>query len=278
MVFNANVPPSEYERMRAPFQEGTFPYPVKYGYTNVGLVTQGPDNWIGKTVFSLFPHQTVFTIPASAVTAVPQDVPASRAILAANMETAVNTLWDAQPSIGDKISVIGAGVVGSLIAWLAAQIPGTDVELVDIDHRRSTLAGHLNLTFRAPEDASPERDLIINASANEAGLNTALRCAGFEATIVEVSWYGNTPVTIPLGEAFHSRRLNIRSSQVGHIANPQRSRWDYKRRLELALSLLKHNCLDHLISGESMFEDLPSTLLTITDKNADVLCHRIVYD
>ncbi len=278
MVFNANVPPSEHERMRAPFQEGSFPYPVKYGYTNVGLVTHGPDNWIGKTVFSLFPHQTVFAIPVSAVTAVPQDVPASRAILAANMETAVNTLWDAQPSIGDKISVIGAGVVGSLIAWLAAQIPGTDVELVDVNHRRETLAAHLNVTFKAPEDASPERDLIINASANEAGLNTALRCAGFEATIVEVSWYGNTPVTIPLGEAFHSRRLNIRSSQVGHIANPQRSRWDYKRRLELALSLLKHNCLDHLVSGESKFEDLPSTLLTITDKNADVLCHRIVYD
>ena len=169
-------------------------------------------------------------------------------------------------------------MVGSLIAWLAARIPGTDVELVDVNHRRETLAAHLNLTFRAPEDASQERDLIINASANEAGLNTALRCAGFEATIVEVSWYGNTPVTISLGEAFHSRRLNIRSSQVGHIANSQRSRWDYKRRLALAIDLLKHDCLDHLISGESKFEDLPSTLLTITDKNADVLCHRIVYD
>lgn len=278
MVFNANVPPGEYERMRAPFQDGDFPYPVKYGYTNVGLVTQGPDNWVGKTVFSLFPHQTYFAIPESAAMPVPHDVPANRAVLTANMETAVNTLWDAQPAIGDKISVIGAGVVGSLIAWLAAQIPGTDVELVDVNPRRATLAGHLNIRFSAPEDASRERDLIINASANEAGLNTALRCAGFEATIVEVSWYGNTPVNISLGEAFHSRRLNIRSSQVGHIANSQRSRWDYKRRLALAIDLLKYDCLDHLISGESKFEDLPSTLPTVTDRNADVLCHRIVYD
>lgn len=264
--------------MRAPFQDGEFPYPVKYGYGNVGLVTHGPSDWVGKTVFSLFPHQTYFSIPVNAAMAVPDDVPANRAILAANMETAVNTLWDAQPAIGDKISVIGAGVVGSLIAWLAGQIPGTEVELIDVNHQRAELAGQLNVNFRKPEDASLERDLIINASANEAGLNTALHCAGFEATIVEVSWYGNTPVTISLGEAFHSRRLNIRCSQVGHIANSQRSRWDYKRRLKLALSLLKHDCLDHLISGESKFEDLPGTLLTITDKKADVLCHRIVYD
>lgn len=264
--------------MQAPFQEGEFPYPVKYGYSNVGIVTNGPDNWLGKTVFCLYPHQTHYAVPFDAVTEVPHTVPAKRAILAANMETAVNALWDAKPAIGDKITVIGAGVLGSLIAWLAAQIPGTDVELVDINEQRAKLASHLNVKFNLPESASLQRDLLINTSASEAGLQAALRCSGFEAKIVEVSWYGSTPVSVPLGSDFHSQRLQIRSSQVGHIALSQRARWDYKRRLALALRLLENDVLDQLISCESKFEDLPETLLAITEKNAEVLCHRVVYE
>ncbi len=277
LIYNNEVPASEFDRMRAPFQEGDFPFPVKYGYSNVGCVQSGPTEWLGKTVFCLFPHQTHYCVPASALTLVPECVPAKRAILAANMETAVNALWDSNPSVGDKITVVGAGVVGSLIGWLAAKIPGTHVELVDINDERATLAHSFGLHFKRPENASTQRDLVIHASASEAGLQTALACAGFEATIVEVSWYGTKHVSIPLGGIFHSQRLTLKSSQVGQIANSQRSRWNYKRRMTLAISLLDNECLDRLVSGENHFSELPDTLSKVTLADSNTLCHCINY-
>ena len=114
LVFRGGVPESQYAAMRAPFQEGDFPGPVKYGYLNVGLVEAGPHDLVGRTVFCLYPHQTAYVVPAEAVTVVPDDVPARRAVLAGAVETAVNALWDARPLLGDRVAVVGAGMVGLL--------------------------------------------------------------------------------------------------------------------------------------------------------------------
>jgi len=278
IVFNNAVPSSESQRMRAPFQEGDFPAPVKYGYINVGRVEEGPDSLCGRSVFCLYPHQTQYIVPSSAITLLPPEIPAERAVLTANLETAVNALWDASASIGDRITVIGAGVVGCLVGWLAAGIPGCDVELIDVNPERKSVCQALGLNFSLPDNAQNDRDLLIHTSATQSGLATALNLAAFEATILELSWYGDQSISIPLGGTFHSKRLQLRSSQVGQIAQSQRSRWDYKRRLMLALSLLKEDSLDNLISGESAFSDLPETYHYLFTKGRHSLCHRIKYD
>lgn len=277
LVFAGKVPVSEYSRMRAPFQEGEFPYPVKYGYISIGHVESGHGALIGKTVFCLYPHQNQYNVPVSAVTVLPDYVPAERAVLTANMETAINALWDAQPSIGDRISVVGAGVVGSLVAYLAARIPGCNVQLIDINTQREKIAKALETPFLAPEKAQTDQDIVIHCSATEKGLNTALELAGFEATVIELSWFGDRTATINLGGAFHSQRLQIKGSQVGHIASPQRARWSYQRRLQLALSRLQDPVLDCLISGESHFSDLPDTLKELSSPGNTSLCQRIAY-
>ncbi|WP_110668129.1 zinc-dependent alcohol dehydrogenase [Salinicola halophilus] len=277
LVFNGGVPPSEYQRMRAPFQSGEFPGPVKYGYSNVGVVEQGAHDWHGRYVYCLYPHQTHYCVPAEAVIPLPANVAPHRAVLGANMETALNALWDAAPGVGDRISVVGAGVVGALVAWLCGRIPGTTVQLIDIDARKPPLGEALGVDFRTPEDAAAEQDLVIHASASDAGLATALRIAGFEATVLELSWYGSRPVSVPLGEAFHANRLTLRSSQVGSVSPGHRPRWDHKRRLTLALSLLSDDALDVLISGESHFRDLPATFERLTREDDATLCERIRY-
>jgi len=276
-VFLGRVPPGEQDRMRAPFQEGDFPAPVKYGYANVGLVEHGPSALVGRTVFALYPHQTRFIVPASAVHVLPDDVPAARAILAANLETAVNGLWDAEARAGSRLTVIGAGVVGCLVAWLAGRLQGCDVELVDPNPAREPIARALGVGFAAPETARGNADLIIHASGAPEGLARALDLAAFEATILEMSWFGDRIVPLPLGGAFHSQRLTIRASQVGHVAPSHRADWDHRRRLAFALSLASDPALDALITGESPFETLPSVMAHLAEGPPDTLCHRIRY-
>jgi 2-desacetyl-2-hydroxyethyl bacteriochlorophyllide A dehydrogenase len=277
LVFTGDVPAAEWQRMRAPFQEGDFPAPVKYGYCNVGLVEQGPDGLAGRTVFTLFPHQTHFVVPASAVHVVPHDVPAERAVLAANMETALNGVWDAAVKPGDRVVVIGAGTVGCLVAWLAGRIPGCEVSLVDVNASRAVVARTLGVSFAQPADVQPDADVVVHASGSPEGLALALRVAAFEAMVIEMSWYGTRQVALPLGESFHSRRLTLRSSQVGHVAASQRARWDYRRRMRLALSLLASPALDALVSGESEFDELPQVMHALATGAMGALCHRIRY-
>ena len=278
LVFRGEVPPSQYQAMRAPFQEGTLPGPVKYGYCSVGEVLEGPDTLAGQTVFCLYPHQDVYVVPASAVTPVPDLLPPGRAVLAANMETAINAVWDARPSVGDRVVVIGAGVVGLLIAWLCRQIPGTDVTVVDINPSKGAVAGMLDLSFLTAPPAGADADVVMHASGRPEGLRSALAVAGMEATIVEVSWYGSRSVPLPLGEAFHSRRLTLRSSQVGHLDPARTPRWTHARRMTLALDLLRHERLDALITGESRFEELPVVMTRLSHDPGDTLCHRISYE
>jgi threonine dehydrogenase-like Zn-dependent dehydrogenase len=277
LVLAGRVPPSEYGRMRAPFMGGRFPFPVKYGYAVVGRVEQGPAELEGRVVFALHPHQSRFTLPAEAVVPVPENVPPARAVLAANMETALNAVWDAAPGPADRITVIGAGVVGACVAWLCGRLPGARVTLVDVEPSRAELARTLGVGFSAPEEAPENCDLVVHASAMAAGLATALRLAGEEATVLELSWYGSDEVSVPLGGAFHSRRLKLVSSQVGKVASSHRARWTHARRLAAALELLAEPALDALIAPAVKFDELPARLPDILAPESGILCQLVEY-
>lgn len=276
LVWRGGVPPAERARMRAPLQGGSFPFPVKYGYAAVGTVREGPDDLVGRAVFVLHPHQDLFAAPADMAVPLPPGVPPGRAVLGANMETALNVVWDAGALPGDRIVVVGAGVVGALVGWLCARLPGAEVTLVDVDPGKAAVAAALGCGFAAPEAAPGDCDLVVHASASGEGLATALGAAGLEATVVEASWYGDRPPVVGLGGAFHSRRLRLVSSQVGLVPTGRRARWSNRRRLEAALALLADPALDVLIDGETAFADLPARYGSILER-AGTLCHRVWY-
>ncbi|MEV6693668.1 dehydrogenase [Micromonospora sp. NPDC051196] len=278
LVFAGKVPASQYATMRAPFQDGDFPAPVKYGYLSVGEVEQGPAHLRGRTVFCLYPHQSAYVVPADAVTVVPEQVPASRAVLAGTVETAVNALWDAPPLLGDRVTVVGGGMVGCAVAALLARFPGVAVELVDTDPTRAEVAAALGVDFAAPEAATGGRDLVVHASASGAGLQRGLDLLAAEGTLLELSWYGDRPVQLSLGAAFHSGRLTIRSSQVGMVAPVRRNSRGYADRLALALDLLADPVFDALITGRSAFAELPDVLARLSAGSLPALCHLITYD
>ncbi len=325
LIFNGQVAKSEWERMRAPLQDGAFPFPVKYGYCATGVVEDGPNALVGRTVFCLHPHQDLFVAPIDMLAPVPDAVPARRATLAANMETALNAHWDAGTGPGDRIAVVGAGVVGLLVAHLAARIPGTEVTVYDVDETRRPLVEALGARFaRSPattRSASPSApaspppggqasgvgtnnavgrqasvaadvpagdtppgnqshgdcDVVFHASVSAAGLQTAIDLAGMEATIVELSWYGDKAVSVGLGGAFHSRRLRLVASQVGQVSPARRPRWSYRRRLDAALALLTDPALDALVAEEIAFEDTPKRLPQILAPGAGGLAPVIRY-
>ena len=276
LVFQGRVPPSEWARMRCPFQEGAFPGPVKYGYSLVGQVESGPEQ--GRWAFALHPHQDGCRLPREAVHWLPDGLPPRRAVLAANMETAVNALWDGGVRVGDHVTVVGGGVVGLLVAYLSARIAGTRVSLVDTNPAREALARHLGLIWAGDDAESAwEADVVFHASGAPEGLAAALDCAGFEARVVELSWYGDRPVTLPLGEAFHARRLAICASQVGHVAASRRARWSPGRRLALALDMLRDPVLDHLLEPDWPFADAPRALARVCGEPG-ALCQVLRYD
>ncbi|WP_374316109.1 zinc-binding alcohol dehydrogenase [Microbacterium sp.] len=275
IVFRGKVPATERERMRAPFQEGDFPAPVKYGYLNVGVVEQGPEELVGRTVFTLYPHQSAFVVPASAVAVVPEGVPPRRAVLAGAVETAVNILWDAAPLVGDRISVVGAGMIGCAVARLARGIPGVEVALVDVDATKAEAAENLGVAFASPGTALGDRHLVIDTSGSAEGLQLAIDTAAIEGEVVEASWFGDRAVSVNLGGAFHSRRLTVRSSQVGMVSPRRRATRSTGDRLALALDLLRDPVFDVLLTGESSWRDLPDVMAAIADGSAPGLCHTI---
>jgi hypothetical protein len=277
LVFGGRVPQSEWVRMRCPFQSGDFPFPVKYGYAAVGIVEDGPPERLGQRVFCLHPHQTRFTLPAAAAVPVPDAVPTRRAVLAAQIETALNASWDAAPRIGDRIAVVGGGAIGCLTAWLCARLPGTEVTLIDLDPARATVAAALGVAFASTAAAPQGCDLVFHASGSGEGLALALSLAGFEAEVIELSWYGDAAVTVPLGGAFHSQRLSLRASQVGTVAPARRARWSHARRLALALSLAADPSLDALVEASTPFDHLPEALPAILGRPG-ALFHRVTYE
>jgi threonine dehydrogenase-like Zn-dependent dehydrogenase len=278
LVFTGRVPVDQYDLMRAPFQDGSFPGPVKYGYLNVGVVEDGPPALLGRVVFCLYPHQTRYRVPADAVSVVADGVPPRRAVLAGTVETAVNALWDVPPLLGDDVAVVGAGMVGCCVARLLARFPGVRVTLVDVDASRADVAERLGVEFATPDAARGGRDLVVHASATSAGLQRALSLLAPEGSVVELSWYGDAPVSVHLGGAFHSGRLSIRASQVGRVAPARRSSRSLADRRALALDLLHDEAFDALLSGESAFAELPDVLPKVADGSLPALCHTIAYD
>jgi len=277
LVFRGGVPASQYAAMRAPFQDGDFPGPVKYGYLNVGVVEIGPPELRGRTVFCLFPHQTAYVVPAQAVVVVPDDVPPARAVLAGTVETAVNALWDAAPLLGDRITVVGAGMVGCCVARLLARFPGVRITLVDVDAARGDVAAALGVDFALPADAADGCDLVLHTSATSAGLQHSLDLLAPEGTVIDLSWYGDSEIRLWLGGAFHSKRLGIRASQVGVVAPARRGRRTAAERLALALDLLRDPAFDAVITGASRFEELPEVMARLAGGSLPALCHTLTY-
>ena len=278
LVFRGGVPDDLRASMRAPYQDGDFPGPVKYGYLNVGVVEQGPAALVGRTVFSLYPHQSAFVVPADAVTMVPDEVPAERAVLAGTVETALNALWDAAPLVGDRVAVVGAGMVGCCVARLLARIPEVEVTLVDVEPARATTAAALGVGFAAPDEAPGDRDLVFHTSATSAGLQLSLDLLVAEGTVTDLSWYGDTQVQLALGGRFHSDRLGLRASQVGTVAAARRGRRTPAQRLSLALDLLRDPAFDALLTGSSKFEELPQVMADLASGRLPALCHTLTYE
>jgi threonine dehydrogenase-like Zn-dependent dehydrogenase len=278
LVFRGGVPAGQYAAMRAPFQEGDFPGPVKYGYLNVGAVEEGPAELRGRTVFCLYPHQTAYVVPAGAVAIVPEGVPPARAVLTGTVETAVNALWDAGPLIGDRVAVVGAGMVGCCVARVLSRFPAVQVTLVDVDPSRSAVAAALDLEFALAKDALDACDLVVHTSATSAGLQRSLDLLAPEGTVIDLSWYGDSEVRLSLGGAFHSRRLGIRASQVGTLSPARAARRSASDRLALALDLLHDPAFDALITGRSRFEELPDVMAQLAAGTLPALCHTITYD
>jgi threonine dehydrogenase-like Zn-dependent dehydrogenase len=279
-VFRGAVPQDQYAVMRAPHQEGDFPAPVKYGYLSVGVVEAGAPAFVGRTVFCLHPHQTAYVVPAGSVVVVPEDVPPRRAVLAGTVETAVNALWDARPLVGDRVAVVGAGMVGCCVARLLSRFPGTRVTLVDVDPSRATVADRLGVDYARPADigsAAGEHDLVVHTSATGAGLQLSLDLLAPEGLVLELSWYGDSKVELSLGGSFHSSRLSVRASQVGSVAAARRSRYTHAARLALAVDLLRDPAFDALFTGESPFDELPDVMRRLADRTLPAICHTITY-
>jgi threonine dehydrogenase-like Zn-dependent dehydrogenase len=277
LVFRGRVPPSQYAAMRAPYQEGDFPGPVKYGYLSVGLVEEGPAELRGRTVFCLYPHQTAYVVPAGAVAVVPRDVPPARAVLAGAVETAVNALWDAGPLLGDRVTIVGAGMIGCCVARLLSRFPGVQVELVDVDADKADVAAMLGIDFALPADAADGRDLVVHASATSAGLQRSLELLAAEGMVIDLSWYGDSEVRLSLGGAFHARRLGIRASQVSALSPARSGRRTTADRLALALDLLRDPAFDALLTGQSSFNELPDVMARLAEGSLPALCHTITY-
>jgi NADPH:quinone reductase-like Zn-dependent oxidoreductase len=277
LVAAGAIPTSEFTTMRAPFMGGQFPFPVKYGYAMVGRIEGGPPDLEDRLVFSLHPHQSAFLVPRDAVHLLPEAVPPRRAVLAANMETALNAVWDAAPGPADRIAIVGAGVVGTLVARLCAALPGAQVTLVDVVGHRETLARRFGVGFALAEGAPRDCDVVFHASGTAQGLATALSLAGDEALVLELSWFGSHPVAVPLGAAFHSRRLRLIASQVGRVSASRRSRWAPRRRLDAALALLADPVYDALIEPAIAWHELPGRLPDVLAPVGGVLCQVIDY-
>ena len=277
LVFNGRVPKSEFARMRCPHQVGDFPAPLKYGYANVGRVVAGAPGLLGQSVFCLFPHQTAYVVPAAEVVPLPPGVTPERAVLAANLETAVNAIWDGVPRLGDRVSIVGVGVLGALVAYLVRHVAAVAVELVDRRPERNDVARAFGTSFAPPESAEGERDLVFHASGTAEGLRTALSLAGKEGVVVELSWFGDADPSVPLGGSFHSQRLTLRGSQVGSLSPNARPRFTRRSRLELALSLCSDPALDVLFSSESTLDELPQAMPRLSAPDSGALCHRVRY-
>nr|NLD41214.1 zinc-binding alcohol dehydrogenase [Actinomycetales bacterium] len=278
LVHRHEIPREIIAEMRGPHQAGDLPGPVKYGYLTVGVVEEGPEHLLGQRVFCLHPHQDRFVVPAADVVPIPHNVPTSRAILAGTVETAVNALWDAGPRIGDRVAVVGAGMIGLGVALLLQRHPLARLQVVETSESRRALLRELGLDAVTPDEAEDECDIVFHASATSAGLATTLRLLGTAGEAIELSWYGTRTPEVPLGGEFHSRRLVLRASQVGRVSPARAARRSAADRIAIALDALTDPVFDHLLAPAVPFAELPRVMEEIANGARDVLCQVIEYE
>jgi 2-desacetyl-2-hydroxyethyl bacteriochlorophyllide A dehydrogenase len=259
LIFEGNAPTDLSTDKTLSSLEGDLSYPLRYGYCVVGYVHRlGPgvdDEWLHQPVFAFHPHSSSFTIRANELIRLPDSLALDDAVFLPNMETAVNFLQDGAPLLGERVVVIGQGIVGLLTTSLLRRTAINNLLAIEPLETRRTLsqeAGaeaafdpgdkeHMRALDQALKLGSDTggADLIYELSGNPQALNLAIHCAGFASRIVIGSWYGTKRAqNLDLGAEFHRQRLTLKSSQVSSIEPNLRGRWDKSRRIELVLGLL----------------------------------------
>ncbi|WNJ16800.1 zinc-binding alcohol dehydrogenase [Pontibacter sp. G13] len=257
LVSSGLVPASIQPDMRVPYMRGNFEFPMTYGYSLVGKVSNHDHPLSGQMVHLLHPHQTICQVASGDAFPVPEGIPARRATLASNLETAVNAIWDSGMSTGDKILVVGFGIIGSLVARLASLFPGTEVYVAETQRKRRMMAEQMGFFLLGDHDSEVEFDCAFHCTGASGGLQTAIDQVGYEGVIVELSWYGTRGIEVNLGGDFHSKRKKIISSQVSNLPADRQGRWGFRRRKETVFELLKDPVFDAHITREIPFEELP---------------------
>ena len=242
------------------YMEGSFALPVKYGYSLVGIGITGALQ--GHRVFTMHPHQTLACVQDDHTVILPDHIGDARATLFPNLETAVNGVWDAALRPAEQAVVVGAGPVGLLLAFVLRRETGTPTIVMEPDADRAAFAADLPWVGEvlSPQDADGAHDVALHASGSPAGLQSALDTVGFEGRVIDLSWYGSTPVTLDLGTAYHHDRKRIQASQVGTVAPNHRGPDGHRVRNEAVLDLLKDDGLDALMARPEPFHQLPTLM------------------
>ena len=275
LVSSGFVGKDQYKIMKSPFQEGTFSFPIKYGYINVGKVINGPKKLLHKNTFALYPHQDLFEINSKEVQILNESNNPKKYLLTANMETAINIFWDTQASNKDKIVIVGMGSVGILTAYYFKLQNYKNVFICDSNLKKKKFATLLGLNFKDFKSIK-DIDVVINTTSNYQIINKSFNKLNLEGKIVEASWYGNKKGIINLGGNFHSKRLKLISTQVSNIPKYLSNKHNYKSRLKLAIKALSSNKLLKLVNTESHFNNLEEDYVSIIN-NPDSIMHAIKY-
>jgi len=277
LVACGEVPGSVHDDMKVPYMEGAFPFPIKYGYSLVGKVITEGHSMTGKLVHAMHPHQDFCLINESDLFEIHSNIPAQRATLASNLETALTAVWDAQVNIGDRVLIVGFGLIGSLIARLLSFIPAIYFQIIEIDKERIQHAEKLGFPVSAILRKHSKFDIAFHTSATAEGLQTCIDGVGLEGKIIELSWYGKKPVKINMGGSFHSQRKQIISSQVGKLPSKYNARWDMKRRKKVVFELLENALFDQQITHFIKFVDTPTFFADLRAGKAKGLAYCIEY-
>jgi 2-desacetyl-2-hydroxyethyl bacteriochlorophyllide A dehydrogenase len=287
LVYRGEAPRDLPLDLTIPTIEGSYAFPIKYGYASVGEVIETGAEVVsvreGDAVFAFNPHETDYTLPATLAIKLPREAVPRHGVFLANVETAITALLDAAPRLGERVAVFGQGVLGLLIAQLARRAGASLVATIDMFPKRLALSQALgaDLTLDAASESVAEQireatggmgaDVIIEASGSPVALDEAIKATAIEGRIVVVSWYGVNRAPLALGEVFHRNRITIKSSQVSSLDSNLAPRWDAWRRRELALSYLSELRLEEMITQAFAFEDAAAAYRLIDERPEEVV-------
>ncbi|MEL6989426.1 MAG: zinc-binding alcohol dehydrogenase, partial [Bacteroidota bacterium] len=254
LVASGKVPFQMFESMRVPYMQGDFGLPVNYGYSMIASV-QHPENDSSKLAHVMHPHCNSFYAKSGDLFYLDEDTNLVAATFIANMETAINAIWDSQVQVGDKVLICGYGVIGALIAEILNSMPGIQVTILELNDARKQIAFQKSFNTELESDY----DVCFNCTAHEDALQICIDHSAYESKIIELSWYGIKAVNVNIGMDFHIKRKQIISSQVSHIPSFKSARWDYKRRKALAYHFTQTLDLAFLQKHIIPFKESPST-------------------